>query len=224
MKQKIAFALLALCPLLAIPVLSNAQGLVIDPVLEAATITTGAAENSTLNDIKSKQTSIEALQATTVATVNLINDWQQKTYNGLLYVSNTLKNVYQIYECYTVLDEIYTNESNMLSIAGQNPLSLAFAAKFQEDMVTKAIEYYGQIQTFILSAGDDKLLMDAGERSQLMNRALDDLRVIDALAYSSYLKVRLVVHQGIISSLDPFAGMANHDNIIVKDVLGSWKF
>ena len=149
---------------------------------------------------------------------------QQKTYNGLLYVSNTLKNVYQIAECYKVISEIYTNESGMLSIAGQNPLLLAFAAKFQSDMVTKAISYYGQIQTFILSAGDTRLLMDAGERAQLMNRVLDDLRVIDALSYSSYLKVRWVVHQGIIASINPFAGMSNNDSRIVKDVLHSWKF
>jgi hypothetical protein len=204
--------------------LSEAQSLVTDPVLEGATITAGVVENSSMNDIKNNQTAIEALQTTTVATVNLINSWQQKTYNGLLNVSNTLKNVYQIYECYTVLSEIYTNESNMLSIAGQNPLSLAFVAQFQADMITKAVEYYGQIQTFILAQGDANLLMDAGERSQLMNRILDDLRVIDALAYSSYLKVRLVVHEGIIRSLDPFLGMTNNDSRIVTNVLSSWKF
>jgi hypothetical protein len=223
MKKLIGIQLMILS-LIAVTVSANAQVLAIDPVLEGSVIVTGGMENSSMSDIKNNQTAIEALQTATVATVNQINIWQQKTYNGLLYVSSTLKNVYQVYECYTVLSEIYTNESNMLSIAGQNPLSLAFVAQFQSDMVNRAIGYYGQIQTLILSEGDSKLLMDAGERAQLMNRVLDDLRVIDALAYSSYLKVRLVVHQGVIASLNPFAGMSNNDSRIVQQVLGGWKF
>ncbi len=141
-----------------------------------------------------------------------------------MYVSSTVKNVYQVYECYKVLKSIYENESNMLAEAQKNPIALAFALKMQEELITRAIGYYGQIQELILKEGDKNLLMDAGERARLMNSLLQDLSVVNGFAYASYFKVRLVVKQGIISSLNPFAGMVNQDSKIIKDILGKWKF
>ena len=76
----------------------QAQTLTIDPALTAATISSSALENSSYATIKSKQTSIEALQTSTVAFTNAINNIQSKLYNGLQYVSSTVHNAYQIYD------------------------------------------------------------------------------------------------------------------------------
>ena len=203
---------------------ASAQEIVIDPALSAAIAANGLLENGSMADIKDKQNLIQNLQATTVATVNFINDWQKKTYEGLVYVSSTVKNAYQVYECYKVLKSIYENESNMLAEANKNPIALAFAMKAQGEMITRAIGFYGQIQQLVLKEGDKNLLMDAGERTRLMNELLRDLSVINGFAYSSYLKVRLVVKQGLINTINPFANFVNQDSKIVKDVLGKWKF
>jgi hypothetical protein len=203
---------------------ASAQEIVIDPALSAAIAVNGLLEDGSMADIKAKQNLIQNLQATTVATVNFINDWQKKTYEGLVYVSSTVKNAYQVYECYKVLRSIYENESNMLAEANKNPIALAFAMKAHGEMITRAIGFYGKIQQLVLKEGDKNLLMDAGERTRLMNELLRDLSVINGFAYSSYLKVRLVVKQGLINTINPFANFVNQDSKIVKDVLGKWKF
>lgn len=203
---------------------SSGQELVFDPTHTASILMNGQMENKSLKDIKEKQIVIENLQTATAATVNFINDWQKKTYEGLLYVSSSVKNVYQVYECYQVLRNIYENESSMIREAKKNPLALAFVMKIQQEMISRAIGFYGQIQQLILKEGDKNLLMDAGERTRLMNQILSDLRVINGFAYSSFLKVRLVVKQGLINSINPFSSIVNKDAAIVKDVLSKWKF
>jgi hypothetical protein len=202
---------------------SSSQELTFDPALSTNLAINGAMENSSLKDIKEKQTTIQNLQTATVSTVNFINDWQKKTYEGLSYVSSSVRNVYQVYECGRILSKIYENESNMIQEAQKNPLALAFATKMQTEMITRAIGMYSQIQQLILKE-DQNLLMDAGDRTKLMNEILRSLSVINAYAYSSYLKVRLVVRQGIINTINPFSNMVNRDAKIVKDVIAKWKF
>lgn len=203
---------------------ASSQEIVFDPWLSAGLTVNGTREDNSLKAIKEKQTTIQNLQAATVSTVNFINDWQKKTYNGLMYVSGSVKNIYQVYECARILKNIYDCQSKMISEAQKNPLALSFASKTQTEMITRAISLYGQIQQLVLKEGDKNLLMDAGERTKLMNGLLAQLNVINAYAYSSYLKVRLVVRQGLINSINPFGTYVNRDAQIVKDVLGKWKF
>jgi hypothetical protein len=195
-----------------------------DPVLEGVTISNGVMENQAYSNIKSNQKTITELQTATAATVSFINEWQKKTYNGLLYVSATVKNAYQVAACYKALQKIYEYESKMLAEAQSNPLALAFSMKYQELLVTKAIQYYGDIERLILKEGDEKLLMDAGERTKLLNRVLTNLNVLAGYSYSAYLKVHWAVINGIYNTLNPFASYVNKDKQIVKDVLKKMKF
>jgi len=202
---------------------SHAQKLVIDPVLAAITGASAIAENNSFDKIKDKQKAIEVLQAATVTTTEFINQWQKKIYNGLLYVSATVNNAYQIYDAGRILGNIYELERKMMEEAKKEPLALIFAVKYQREMVIRAIEYYNQIQQFILKTGDEKLLMNAGERTLLLNQILESLRVIESYAVSSYYKVRYAVMNGIIKTLNPFGNFVNRDAQIVKDILNRWK-
>ncbi len=200
------------------------QVLTTDPALTAAHIANGTVENSSMKAIKDKQTSIESLQTTTAATVSFINEWQQKTYNGLLYVSSTVKSAYQVYQCYRILQTILQYESDMMAVSKSNPVALAFALKFQVEMVTRASDSYAQIAELILRENDSKLLMDAGERVRLLNQVMLDLQVIEALSASSFFRVKWAVSQGIINTLNPFRGIINQDGNIVKGIMSSWKW
>lgn len=201
----------------------KAQEIVIDPVLAAITGASAIIENESYDKIKDKQKAIEALQAATVATTEFINNWQKKIYNGLLYVSSTVNNAYQVYEAAKIVASIYDLEKKMLAEAKKEPLALIFALKYQKEMVVRAIEYYNQIQNLILKTGDEKLLMDAGERTLLLNQVLQSLRVIESFAVTSYYKVRYAVMNGILKTLNPFGSFVNRDAQIVKDILNRWK-
>ena len=214
---------ICLLPLAFCPKPIQAQ-LYTDPVLDGITVTNGVLENQAYSDMKSNQNKITELQTATAATVTFINEWQKKMYNGLLHVSATVKNAYQIIECYQALQKISDYESKMLAEAQQNPLALTFSLKYQELVVTKAIQYYNDIDQLILKEDDEKLLMDAGERTRLLNRVLTDLNVLAGYSYSAYLKVHWAVINGIVNTLNPFASYVNKDKQIVSDVLKKMKF
>jgi hypothetical protein len=112
----------------------------------------------------------------------------------------------------------------MVEAARPNPLALGFAMRFQQEMVIKAIQYYREIHQLILKEDDARLLMDAGERSALLNRVLTDLRAIKGLAATSLYKVRWAVRNGIINTLNPFSAFVNRDARIVQDILRKWTF
>jgi len=201
----------------------HGQKVVIDPVMAGITTANAIIENNSYDNIKDKQKAIERLQLATVATTEFINSWQKKIYNGLLYVSSTVNNAFQVWEAAKVLANIYELEGKIMEEAKEEPLALAFAVKYQKEMVIKAIEYYTQIQQFILKTGDEKLLMDAGERTLLLNQILESLRVIEGYAVSSYYKVRYARMNGIIKALNPFGNFVNRDAQIVRDILSRWK-
>jgi hypothetical protein len=202
----------------------QAQSIVSDPALTGITIANGLIEQQANREIKERHTTIQALQTSTVAVVGFINEWHKKMYEGLIQVSGAVSDAWQVRECAIVLGEIYSLEREMIEAAQPNPLALGFAMRFQQEMVIKAIQYYREIHQLILKEDDARLLMDAGERSALINRVLTDLRSIKALAATSLYKVRWAVRNGIINTLNPFASFVNRDARIVQDILRDWRF
>ncbi len=195
----------------------------IDPFLAGAIIAANATENSNYNNIKDNQTAIQRAQEATIVVVDQVNQIQNKIYKGLMQVSSVLKNAYQIKECLQALNDILSYEGDMLAEAQKNPLALAFALKIQNEMVSKAVSYYADIETVILKANTKELLMTAGERETLLYKVQLDLNTLRALAAYSYYKVHLAVMQGIINSFNPFKGYVDIDGKIVKDLLANWK-
>ena len=195
----------------------------IDPFLAGAIIAANATENTNYNNIKDNQTAIQRAQEATIVVVDQVNKIQNKIYNGLMQVSSVLKNAYQIKECLQALNDILSYEGDMLAEAQKNPLALAFALKIQNEMVSKAVSYYADIETVILKANTKELLMTAGERETLLYKVQLDLNTLRALAAYSYYKVHLAVMQGIINSFNPFKGYVDIDGKIVKDLLANWK-
>ena len=224
MKSKIAFMIIFFFCSIIFSNQADAQKLVIDPVMAGIATANAIIENNSYDKIKDNQKAIEKLQAATVVTTEFINKWQRKIYDGLLYVSSTVNNAYQVYDAARILANIYDLEKKTMQEARKEPLALIFAVKYQREMILHAIEYYIQIHQLILKTGDEKLLMNAGERTLLLNQVLESLRVIESYAVSSYYKVRYAVMNGILKTLNPFGNFVNRDARIVKDILGRWKY
>jgi hypothetical protein len=210
--------------LMASPTGIRGQMIVSDPALSAITLGSGIAERQVHEAIREKQNTIQSLQAATASVVGFINDWHQKLYEGLVQVSGAVSDAYSVKECLETLAEIYELERQMVEEARENPLALAFAIRFQREMVMKAIRYYGEIQTTVLASGDGRILMDAGERTALVNKILTDLRSIKALAATSCYRVRWAVKNGVINTINPFSAFVNRDARIVQDILKRWTY
>lgn len=200
---------------------ANAQN--IDPTLTAAIIGANVIESDHYNSIKEKQDAIQLAQTTTIAIVEQVNEIQNKIYSGLMQVSSALKNAYQIKEALECLNDIISYQADMLEEGKNNPLALALAVKVEEEIVTRSIAYYAEIQDIVLKANTKDLLMDAGERSRLLYKILLDLKVLRGLSAYAYNKVHLAVMQGVINSINPFRGYVDIDKQIVDDLLRTWK-
>ena len=196
---------------------------VIDPVLDGATIAGFVLENENYTKIKDNQNAIEALQATVVATTASINDWQKKIFNGLTTVKQNVQNAWQIYECYMLLKQLYNNESKMISEGSSDPLAYVLVAKAQTELVNKGITYYDQISTLLVQESSD-MIMDAGERLSLMNKILADIRTLDNIAYQCYLKVHFTVINGLWKGLLGSSKILNQDAQLMNSTLKTWKF
>jgi hypothetical protein len=201
----------------------RAQALNIDPTMTTAIAVASGVETSGLSDMKANQSAIIAAQTATTGLVGQINNLQQKTLDGLTYVSTAVKNAYQLVRCYKVLQSIYDYQAKMLNECGKDPLAIILAYKAEEEMVTKAISIYGQISTMILKEDTD-YLMDSGDRSRLMYNVLTDLEVVNGFSAAAYYKVHWAVIQGVVNSLNPFNHYINSDANIVKDILNTWKY
>jgi hypothetical protein len=196
---------------------------VIDPVLDAATIAGFVLENDNYTKIKQHQEAIEALQTTLVATTASINIWQKKIFTGLTTVQQNVQNAWQIAECYTLLKQLYNNESKMIAEGASDPLALVLVEKAQTELVNKAVTYYDQIATLLIKQRSD-MIMDAGERISLMNKILADIRILDGIAYQCYLKVHYTIVNGLWKSLLGTNKIANQDAQLMNSVLKNWKF
>ncbi len=223
MNSRYAYTLIVLLGFFITDAQAQISPVVIDPVLDAATIAGFVLENENYTKIKDNQNAIEALQATVVATTASINDWQKKIFNGLTTVKQNVQNAWQIYECYTLLKQLYTNESRMISEGSSDPLAYALVAKAQTELVNKGITYYGQISTLLVQENSD-MIMDAGERLSLMNKILADIRTLDNIAYQCYLKVHFTVINGLWKGLLGTSKIVNQDAQLMNSTLKTWKF
>jgi hypothetical protein len=206
------------------PLALSAQTLAIDPTLTFMVGGAAGMEKSSMNKLIKKQNIIEKAQTLTVATVNQINRVQDKLYKGLTYVDNTVRNIWQVTACAEVLADAVKYESKMLKEAKRNPAALAFAMKTQKELFKRGTTLYSSINQFILKANDKEILMDAGERVRLLNGVLQDLEVIRALAYSSYITVRMIIMEGILNHINPFKYYGYSDAQIVSSIMRNWKF
>ena len=223
MNRRYASTLIALLFFFIMEAHAQISPVVIDPVLDAATIAGFVLENENYTKIKDNQNAIEALQATVVATTASINDWQKKIFKGLTTVKQNVQNAWQIYECYTLLKQLYNNESKMISEGSPDPLAYALVAKAQTELVNKGITYYGQISTLLVQQSSD-MIMDAGERISLMNKILADIRTLDNIAYQCYLKVHFTVINGLWKGLLGTSKIVNQDAQLMNSTLKTWKF
>lgn len=199
------------------------QQLVTDPILTGSTIVGGIQQNNRLDDMKQHQTMIERYQLLAVTQLGFINDWQKKMYEGLSQVASAVRDSKNIIEATTIVNDIIKYQLEAANYAKGDPILIIFAQKTESDFKNRALDMVVYISTVALKGGKD-MLMDAGQRAELINRIVNDLRVIRGLAYTASRQMYWARMDGIFRSLNPFAGYVNQDQQIANDILRNYKF
>lgn len=215
--------ILSIAVLVSVGGKSFAQQLTIDPIMTGTMIVGGVEQNNRLNTMKDHQTMIERYQSLAVTQLGFINQWQKKMYDGLSQVSSAVRDSKNILEATDIVNDIIKYQLETAKYAKGDPLLLIFAQKTEADFKAKALDMVLYISTVALKGGKD-MLMDAGQRAELINHIVTDLRVIRGLAYTASRQMYWAKMDGIFRSLNPFAGYVNQDQQIANDILRNYKF
>lgn len=201
----------------------KAQQLTIDPVMTGTMILGGSQQNSRLDEMKSHQTTIQQYQQLAVAQLGFINDFQQKMYTGLTQVAGAVKDAKNIVEAANIVDDIIKYQLQVVKYAQGDPLLLLFAEKTESDFKNRALDLVLYVTTVALKGGKD-MLMDAGQRSQLVNHVVLELRLIRGLAYTASRQMYWAQLNGILNSINPYGGFVSKDKQIANQILSTFKY
>jgi hypothetical protein len=193
------------------------QTVYVDPAVSAATAAHSAIIDSQLKATNERLTLIERGQLAVTGNLTVVNTMQDKIYKGLSEVSSILTNLSNVQEIARMATAISGDLNEVLELAGENPALLLFAERnatlFQQRATSLALE----VSSFVLKGGENNL-MDAGERSKLINQILTEMVILRSHTYGMYRAMYFAQMKGFVKALNPFQGYINLDIQVAQDI------
>jgi len=219
--MKTILILLSLLPILLFKV-AFAQEIVIDPLTSGAIAVNSSVINGQLNTTNNNLSAIQRGQLAVTGQLVIVNDLQNKIYNGLSQVAAIISNLTSVKEIASCGTDIVKDVGQAVSIARSNPALLLFAEEGAREFQTRAVTLSAEVSAFVLKGGNN--LMDAGERGKLLNHIQSEMQILRGIAYGMGRAMYWAKMRGIWASLNPWAEWRNMDIQIANDVLNNAKY
>jgi hypothetical protein len=200
-----------------------AQELVIDPATSAAIAVNASVINGQLKTTNNNLGLIGKGQLAMASQLLIVNDLQNKIYQGLSQVASVISSLSAIKEIGQIGSDIVTDVRKSVAMARSDPALLLFARQGATEFETRAVALAADVSAFVLAAGP-KNLMDSGERGKLLNHIATQMRILRGIAYGMQRAMYWARMRGVFRSLNPWAGWVNRDDRIARDVIGNAKF
>ncbi|CAN5318240.1 hypothetical protein BH09BAC6_BH09BAC6_16370 [soil metagenome] len=201
---------------------ANAQTLTVDPAVSAAIAVNAGVINGQLNTTNNKLDLIQKGQLAVSGQLLIVNDLQNKIYQGLSQVASVINNLTTIKEIAECGIDIINDVESSVTLAKSDPVLLLFAEQGARDFETRAATLSADVSAFVLKGG--KNLMDSGERGKMLNHIADEMRIIRGIAYGMDRAMYWAKINGIFHSLNPWAEWQNQDVRIANEVLTNAKY
>ncbi|OKS88794.1 hypothetical protein [Mucilaginibacter polytrichastri] len=148
---------------------------------------------------------------------------QTLIYNSLANVNSALKDGLMVKQISRTTADIiyYLNES--LTLAKDDPLLLLVTTKIQNEFGPKATAMVSDISGFILKS-DGNMLADYNGRDQLLRKVVQQLQIMDGMAYGTWKAMYWAKERGVLKTLNPFAGYINKDRAFAAQIIQNAKF
>lgn len=198
------------------------QEIVVDPATSAAIAINSSVINGQLNTTNSNLSLIQKGQLAVAGQLGIVNDLQNKIYNGLSQVASVISNLTSIKEIASCGTDIVNDVGQAIIIAKSNPALLLFAEEGAREFQTRAITLSADVSAFVLKGGNN--LMDAGERGKLLNHIQSEMQILRGIAYGMGRAMYWAKIRGIWASLNPWSEWKNMDVQIANDVLNNAKY
>lgn len=193
------------------------QAVYIDAAVSGATAAHAAVINSQLDATNERLTLIERGQLAITGNLTIVSTMQDKIYKGLSEVSSILTNLSNVQEIGRMATAISSDLRDVMDLAGENPALLLFAERnatmFQQRATSLALE----VSNFVLKGGETNL-MDAGERTKLINQVLTEMIILRSYTYGMYRSMYFAQMKGFVRALNPFQGYINIDIQLAQDI------
>lgn len=198
--------------------IAAAQELVVDPVTSAAIAVDASTINGQMKTTNNNLSLISKCQLAVTAQLTIVNDLQNKIYQGLSQVASVINNITTIKEIAECGTDIVNDVEQSITLAESDPALLLFAEQGARDFETRAATLAADVSAFVLKA-DGKNLMDSGERGKLLNHIAGEMRILRGIAYGMQRAMYWAKMRGLWQSLNPWATWQNMDIRIANDVL-----
>ncbi|MEB2774577.1 hypothetical protein SYJ56_04625 [Algoriphagus sp. D3-2-R+10] len=202
---------------LILSVSSFGQTVYVDPAVSAATAAHSVIIDTQLKATNERLTLIERGQLAITGNLTIVNTMQDKIYKGLSEVSSILTNLSNVQEIARMATAISGDLNDVMDLAGENPALLLFvernATMFQQRATSLAVE----VSSFVLKGGENNL-MNAGERSKLVNQILTEMVILRSYTYGMYRSMYFAQMKGFVKALNPFQGYINVDIQLAQDI------
>lgn len=202
---------------------SFAQELVVDPATSAAILVSTSTINGQLNKTNDKLNLIQKGQLAVSGQLVIVNDLQNKIYQGLSQVASVISNLTTIKEIADCGSDIVKDVESSVNEAKSDPVLLLFAEQGARDFETRAVTLAADVSAFVLKGGKTNL-MDSGERGRLLNHIAQEMRILRGIAYGMNRSMYWAKINGIFRSLNPWSTWQNQDVRIANDVLTNAKY
>jgi hypothetical protein len=200
-----------------------AQELVVDPVVTGAIAVNAGIINGQFNTTNDRLNLIQKGQLAVSGQLVIVNNLQNKIYNGLSQVASVISNLNTIKEIADCGGDIISDVESSIQIARSNPVLLLFAEQGARDFQQRAYMLAADVSAFVLKGGNGNL-MDSGERGKLLNHIAEQMRILRGIAYGMNRAMYWARLNGIFRSLNPWAEWQNNDVRIANDVLNNAKY
>jgi hypothetical protein len=148
---------------------------------------------------------------------------QTLIYNSLANVNSALKDGLMIKNIATTTSDIIAYLDQAMQLAKEDPVLLLVAEKIQSEFGQKATAMVADISGFILKE-DGNVLADYNGRDQLFRKVMQQLQILDGMAYGAWKTMYWAKERGVLKTLDPFAAYINKDAAFATQLIQNAKY
>lgn len=148
---------------------------------------------------------------------------QDMVYNALANVNSALKNGMAVKNMAVIVADITNYLTKCIAIARSEPYLLLFASNMESSIRVRALALVGDVSGFVLKEGSN-VLADYNGRDQLLRTVIQQLQIIDGLAYGAWRAMFWAGQRGIIASANPYSAWINKDQAFVSQIIANAKY
>ena len=179
-----------------------------------------SAAESTHNDYRGKiDNNVEQVN-TNVGSVVLA---QTMIYKALSNVNSGLKDGLAVKNIGSITSDIIYYLDQAMELAKDDPVLLLTTAKLQNEMGPKAVALVNDVSGFVLKEGDN-VLADYNGRDQLLRRVIQQLQILDSMAYGTWKTIYWASQRGLLQTLNPWQNFINKDKVFVQQIIQNAKY